>query len=165
MNILGLSNKAHHFTYRLDDDFFKKYGSESIAHGDFLAEVTLDKRETFIEAIFKIKGTAALICDRSLMPFDEPIEIDKSIVFKYGQEEGEISDEITIIHRDRDVLDMGQYLYEYLVLAVPMKKLHPSLREDETNDDSSNGKMIYTSQDESSSDEVDPRWEKLKKLK
>ena len=165
VNILGLSNKVHHFTYRLDDAFFKEYGSETIAHGDFQAEVTLDKRETFIEAIFKMKGTAALICDRSLKPFDEPIAVEKPIVFKYGEEEGEISDEIIVIHRDKDVIDIGQYLYEYLVLAVPMKKLHPEFRNEETDDDSIIGKMVYTTPGENSADEVDPRWAKLKKLK
>lgn len=168
VNIIGLSNKAHHFTYRLDDAFFEEYGKNVISHGDFQADVTLDKRETFIEASFKIKGKAGLVCDRSLRTFDEPLNIDRKIVFKYGEEEAEVSDEIMIIHRDRDSLELGQYLYEFIVLALPMKKLHPDLRKEEEDDDSEsavNGKMVYSSEAETPKDEIDPRWEKLKKLK
>ncbi len=50
---------------------------------------------------FKIKGIAKLICDRSLEPFDFPVEdMHNKIVFKYGDQDEEITDEIIIINRD-----------------------------------------------------------------
>ena len=105
VNIIGLSNKAHQFDFELDRAFFEKYGKDLVSDGHFLATVVLDKHETFIEAEFKIKGEAKLICDRSLAPFDFTIDIDSRIVFKYGEEEAELSDEITIISRDRVSLE------------------------------------------------------------
>jgi uncharacterized protein len=67
------------------------------------------------------------------------------------------------------VLELGQYLYEFIALAVPMKRLHPKFQqEDEGLDEHENGKIVYTSEDpnqEKKDDEIDPRWNILKKLK
>ena len=164
VNILGLSLKTHHFEFTLDDAFFKEYGDNLVSEGNLTAVVELTKKETFIGGHLAIKGTVRLTCDRSLEQFDEPIEVDKKIVFKYGEHDEELSDEIIVIQRDRAELDLGQYLYEFIILEVPMKKIHPRLRSDE--DDEVEGKVIYTSLGEDSAeDPVDPRWEKLKKIK
>jgi uncharacterized protein len=165
VNIISLSLKAHHFDFRLDDAFFKKYGADIVSGGEFSVDVVLTKKETFIEAHFMIKGKARLVCDRSLEPFDQPLHIDKKIVFKYGEEEAELSDEIVVISRDRTELDLGQYLYEFIVLEIPIKKLHPKFRDSEEEDDTE-VRMVYTSlPDETGKDDIDPRWEQLKKLK
>ena len=164
VNILGLSQKTHSFEFQLGDAFFKKYGTEVVAEGQFEAKVILDKRETLIEANFKIEGKAHLICDRSLDPFEHHMKIDRTVIFKYGEEAQEISDEIIIIPHDQHHLDVGHQMYEFIVLAIPIKKLHPrfELEEDEL-DDHNEGKIIY--QSEKAEDEIDPRWEQLKKLK
>lgn len=169
VNIIGLSKKVHHFQFELKDGFFEHYGKEVLSSGDFDAEVALDKRETFIEADFKISGHAKLICDRSLEPFDYKININRKVIFKYGEEPQEISDEIVIITRDQDSLDLGQFMYEFIVLAIPIKKLHPDLREEEENEDDSDVKIVYSTstevEEEKKEETIDPRWEKLKKLK
>ena len=100
VNIIGLSNKLHHFEYEIGDDFFGKYGNDLVSHGRFKVDVALDKHETFIEAEFKIKGAATLVCDRSLETFDYPIWTTRRVVFKYGEKNEEISDEIVMIQRD-----------------------------------------------------------------
>src|SRR5438046_4888397 len=94
VNILGLSKGVFRFEVQLGEDFFKRYGQEVITKGKFDAMVVLNKKETFIEADFKIEGNAFLICDRSLDEFDYPVSISRKIVFKYGDEPKEVSDEI-----------------------------------------------------------------------
>lgn len=171
VNIIGLSNRIHTFQYEIGDEFFRQYGKDTglVSEGAFEAEVDLDKRETFIEARFKIKGHAKLICDRSLDPFQYPVEIDKKVVFKYGDADEELSDEIVIIRRDADSLELGQYIYEFISLEIPIKKLHPRYEGELETEDEAEGKIIYTSgsaSDEDNDEEnIDPRWEKLKKLK
>jgi len=168
VNIIGLSNKIHHFNYEFGDEFFRQFGTDLISKGHFNANAALNKHETFIEADFKIKGTATLICDRSLDPFDHVLEINRKIVFKYGDVDEEISDEIIMIHRDTATLELGQYMYEFIGLAVPMKKLHPRFRGEEV-PENSEGKIVYTSgdvaEDNDQDDDIDPRWNILKKLK
>ncbi|NOT76929.1 MAG: DUF177 domain-containing protein [Cyclobacteriaceae bacterium] len=166
VNIVGLSQKAHRFDYEFGDEFFKLYGQVLLEGGQFKAAVTLDKRETLIETNFRIEGTARLICDRSLEPFDFPMDIDRTILFKYGEEEKELSDEIVMITRNQQSLDIGQYMYELIAVNVPMKRLHPKFQEDDLEE--SDIKLVYSSpisEKEKDEDAIDPRWEKLKKLK
>lgn len=167
INILGLSKGVHPFEYHLDDTFFTLYGREVIQKGSLDAQVTLDKRETFIEARFVVKGYVELTCDRSLEIFQHTLSFDKKIVFKFGDEDQEVSDEIVIISPQRDHLEVGQFLYEFILLEVPMKKLHPRFAAEESDD--REGGIIYsssTSAEEGPDDQpVDPRWEALKKLK
>lgn len=170
VNIVGLSNKAHHFDFALENAFFERFGAELISEGSLKADVTVDKHETFIDVNFDIRGTVRLTCDRSLEPFDEKIESKRKLVFKYGDANEELSDEIVMIHRDSESLELGQYMFEFIALEVPMKKLHPRFREDENEDDDSEGKIIYSSgtpdeDDDSDEGSIDPRWEILKKLK
>ena len=82
-----------------------------------------------------VRGTVGLVCDRTLEPFDHPIRADKKLVFKYGDTDEELSDEIVLIHRDSESLELGQYIFEFIALEVPMKKLHPRFRDEEDEDD------------------------------
>ena len=171
VNIIGLSNKIHHFDYEISDAFFRQYGTDLVSDGTFRVEVTLNKHETFIEADFKIKGAATLTCDRSLEPFEYPIWTTKKVLFKYGERDEEISDEIVMINRDTATLELGQYIYEFIALAIPMKKIHPKFRAEELNEDeTAEGKIVYSSdssegKDDDNEDNIDPRWNILKKLK
>jgi uncharacterized protein len=163
VNILGLSQKTHSFEFHLGNAFFEKYGKEVVAEGQFDANVNLDKRETLIDADFDIEGKANLVCDRSLDPFEHPMKINRKIIFKYGEAAEEVSDEIVIIPKDLDVLDVGKYLYEFIVLDVPIKKIHPRFQSEEEDEaENEEGKLIY--QTEKKEDEIDPRWEQLRKL-
>ncbi len=170
VNIIGLSNKEHQFNYEFGDEFFRKYGADLVESGTFQVDLLLDKHETFLEARFKIKGVARLICDRSLEPFDFPIENTHLLVFKYGEADEEVTDEIMIIHRDTATLELGQYIYEFIGLSIPLKKLHPRFQ-DEADDDNSEGKIVYSSDstennaESKDGEDIDPRWNILKKLK
>jgi len=167
VNIIGLSQKSHRFDFTFGDDFFKIYGVSLLSGGQFEAEITLDKRETLIDANFRIRGAAHLVCDRSLEPFDYPMDIDRRIVFKYGEEEKELSDEIVLITREQAALDLGQYMYELITVALPMKRLHPKFKEEEIEAEEDIHLVYSSPADETKNEEdnIDPRWEKLKKLK
>lgn len=165
VNIIGLGQKPYRFNFTIGDAFFKHYGTALLDKGRFIAEVDLDKHETLIEAKFHIHGEAHLICDRSLEPFDLPMDITKTILFKYGQEEKELSDEIVLITWEQVSLDLGQYIYELINVNLPMKRLHPKFKDD-TNDENEI-KLVYSSPVDDTIEEepIDPRWEVLKKLK
>ncbi len=167
VNILGLSLSIHRFEYDLGVEFFKKYGTGLVSGGTFKVDVTLDKRETFLDTHFKVTGSVKLVCDRSLDEFDYPIDVSTKIIFKYGDEDKEISEDVVMIHRGTESLELGQYIYEFIALAIPMKKLHPRF-EDESDD---GGGIVYTSESEDlpagqagKKEDTDPRWEMLKKL-
>lgn len=168
IHILGLSINIHHFQFDVDNEFFKKYGTGLVSNGNFTVELTLDKRETFLEATFAIKGSTKLTCDRSLDEFDFEISKISKLIFKFGDEDLEISEDVIMIHRGTETLELGQYIYEFIALAIPMKKLHPRFKEEnDATEDDEEIKLIYTSESSAESTDgtqTDPRWDILKKL-
>ena len=164
INIIGLSHGTHVFNYELNEDFFKQYGANDIKKGKFSATVDLKKHETFIECFLKVKGSIEAICDRSLESFDLPITIDQMVVYKFGIEDKEVSENVQMISRDTATLDIGQPLYEYILLAIPLKKIHPRFQDEQTEEET---KLVYSTESQEKEEEkpIDPRWEKLKKLK
>lgn len=174
INIVGLANRIHDFQYEIGEDFFREYGTDIVSSGKFVVNVALDKRETFLEANIHVVGTADLVCDRSLEPFEHPVDSTHKVVFKYGDKDEEITDEIMIINRDTAWLEIGHFIYEFIALAIPLKRLHPRFQEELEDDDGTTGKIVYTSGDPDSDgkddnkdngDDIDPRWNILKKLK
>lgn len=161
VNILGLSNKIHAFDYIIDAGFFKEHDTGIVSNGDLKAKVVLSKHETFIEALFDIEGQVELTCDRSLDLFMFPMKLNQKIIFKYGDEEKEVDEQVVMISHSKQRLDLGQYLFEFIGLNVPIKRLHPRYNETEEGDEI----MYSTSASKEDEKEVDPRWEKLKRLK
>jgi uncharacterized metal-binding protein YceD (DUF177 family) len=93
--------------------------------------------------------------------------MERKLIFKFGNEDKEIDDMVEMISHNRQVIDMSQYIYEFISMGIPMKKLHPRYINEDQSDE---GQLFYTSagskkQVEDHVDETDPRWEVLKKLK
>ncbi len=149
------------FNYKIDDRFFELFEYSLIEKGTLSAEVILDKKTDFIQLTIALSGIIELQCDRSLDEFDFPLSSQNQIILKFGDEEQEISDEVEIIAFGKPSLNVARYIYEYISLEIPMKKLHP--RYETRSDD---GTLIDISGDSDKNlEETDPRWNKLKKLK
>ncbi|HSZ26394.1 MAG TPA: DUF177 domain-containing protein [Cytophagaceae bacterium] len=172
IEIFRLTEGRQTFDYQLKDSFFASMEDSLLEKGNLQVNVTLDKSERLILSDFKIKGTVELICDRSLEPFDYEIDSNQNLIFKFGDEFMELSEDVIMIPRDLQRLNIAQYIYEFIGLSIPIKKLHPQFQEDEKNDDESEVKLVFSSQknkkntNENDSNEViDPRWNALKNLK
>lgn len=171
IHVFKLSNGKHQYAFEIQEAFFELFDNEIVGQGDLVAEISLDKSERMIQMDVEIKGTVNLTCDRSLEPFDEEIYSEQSMIYKYGEEEQELSDDVMVIHKDTQLINIASILYEFIMLEIPMKKLHPKFRDEFDEDDESEVIPIYYSEEEDSEEEqteeetIDPRWEKLKNLK
>ncbi|MDF9800313.1 uncharacterized protein OKW21_005576 [Catalinimonas alkaloidigena] len=170
IDIYKLANKEYKYQYQIDKSFFDHFENSLVKKGELNVEVTLDKQENLITTFFNIRGTIELECDRSLEKFDYPVEIQEKILYQYGEEEQELTDEIVIITNNTQKINVSQYIYEFIGLSVPMRKIHPKYAEEDN--PLVDGEIIFSSstQDEKKSDEesnnsVDPRWNALKNLR
>lgn len=167
IDIQGLSNAQHSFEFDFDDKFFGAFENSLLEKGNGHVHLDLLKTETMMTLQFVIEGSVQLICDRSLRPFDFPVRISETLLVKFGDEDIELDDNIIIIQRDTQKFNVAQFIYEYLSVAIPMKKLHPDFRTEEEGDEY--GAIIYQTgedvQQDEANDEVDPRWEALKRLR
>lgn len=168
IDVYKLTNAAHNYTFEVDDSFFGLFENSLLTKGSAKVAVRLEKTETFIKMNFHIQGSYELTCDRSLDLFERPVELNEDIIFKFGVEEKEIDDNIFIILKETQRLNVAQFIYEFITVSIPMKKLHPRYG-DETAD-GENETLIYSSgeepeQTDQAEEEIDPRWLKLKDLK
>lgn len=173
VEIIRLKEGKHTFSFEVNDEFFNKFEDNTIVtKGNLVADLTLVKEANLIEALFEIEGTVELTCDRSLEPFDYPMKTVQKVLYKYGPEEKEINEEIYVITRDTPKINVAQLIYEFILLAIPAKKIHPDYLEEMDEEDFKNeGKLVYLSDERSEEDTsspngvTDPRWDILKKIK
>nr|WP_256488678.1 DUF177 domain-containing protein [Pontibacter sp. HSC-36F09] len=149
------------------------FEQEIILGGKLLAKVELDKTESLLTLHFDIKGHVRLTCDRSLEEFDQPLDIEETLLIKYGEENTELDEDLWQITPETQTLNVAQHLYDYIGLSLPMKKLHPRFLEEQDEEDERDI-LIYSSRQAGDSegndnggdddDDVDPRWDALKNL-
>lgn len=173
INIVGLENKRYEYDFTSDDTFFAALEQELIRKGNVQTHVVLDKSETMIRLDFQIVGAVEQICDRSLDEYDESVDTRQMMLLKFGDHNEELSDEIELIERNTATVNVARYIFEFISLSLPMKRLHPRFRDEEQDDetDESNVKLIYTSgpivedgNEDSDKPATDPRWDALRNL-
>ncbi|WP_228713799.1 YceD family protein [Arundinibacter roseus] len=173
IDIYGLENKSYEYDYEVEPVFFQEMPQDLIEGGNFKVHLVLEKSSTMIQLRFSIVGEVELICDRSLEPYEEQVETQGLMILKFGDQDEELTEEIAIINRNRTRINVAGYIFEFIALALPMKKIHPDLRTQD--DDTEFEALVYSSEsgetadaDESApapEEKIDPRWEPLKKLK
>lgn len=120
----------------------------------------------FIRVNFTVRAGVELTCDRSLKPFVLPVEDDFQVVFKVDVEQ-ETEDEEGAVRRfnfSSNTLSVGDEVRDTIMLNVPMQKIHPDYLDEEGEPVDFETKS-YGDVESSEQSAIDPRWEKLKKLK
>ncbi|MDV7392687.1 DUF177 domain-containing protein, partial [Arthrospira platensis SPKY1] len=106
-------------------------------------------------------GWLEVICDRCGDNYQQDVKGSQSLILKYGDHYEEESDEIFIIPADLHEFDIRQLLYEYSVLTLPFRKIHPN------NPDGSSGcnqEVLNRLEQLKPQENIDPRWEALRNL-
>jgi len=160
IDIFKLANKSHQYNFVFDDSFFGLFEGALIGKGNGNIVLNLLKSDTFIELKFEITGKVELVCDRSLELFWFDFDLKNKLLLKFGDDWEEISDEILMMPRNEQRVNVAQYIYEFIGVSIPMKKLHPKFNDEEEEDE-----FIYSSDDSNENVSTDPRWKKLKDLK
>lgn len=158
----GMSTKVYQFNFKVDKRFFECF--ENAPYSDCSIEIKLDfdKRENFFHLKFYIDGTVNVPCDRCLELFDQAIFDDYELFVKFGEEEEETDDDVIYINKNDDHIDISKVVYDYILLSVPLKCAHPI---DENGVAACNPEVLKKLNTKEKSNEVDPRWAALEKLK
>lgn len=174
LNLFSLGNKTYNYSYKINNDFFSCFEFGLVDNGDFDVKVQLTRTERLIEVLFDIKGIIKMECDKTLRPFDFKVDTHQKIIYKFANEYEELSEDLFHIPYDYQQLDLSQPIYEFISVAVPMRRIHPDLEmEEEDFDEEDSLTFVYSSLDEEDDidseddddEDIDPRWESLKKLK
>jgi uncharacterized metal-binding protein YceD (DUF177 family) len=95
--------------------------------------------------------------------FDHPLECDNRLIVKFGNDADFGDPEIITLARDENELDLRQYLYEFIHLALPIQRIHPDDKNGESTCDPVMLQKLreHLVREEESNDQ---RWDELKKL-
>lgn len=164
VRISGLGEGDHIFSFELDRQFFALFEQSDICNGKVLATVTLEKKPGVLALHFSLEGEVEVMCDRCLENFMTGVSSTQSIFVKVGEIHGEVDEDVLIIGKDEHEIDVGQYLYEFIVLALPYQRIHP----DDANGNSlCNPEMLkkldaHRVKEQKRNEKTDPRWDALK---
>jgi uncharacterized metal-binding protein YceD (DUF177 family) len=162
----GLPVGLHEFEFDVNDSFFKKIENSEIGKADLQVKALLTKQNNVLQMHFDISGTVAIDCDRCLKNFDFPVEASENLFIKHG-DPAESTDEILVIHEGQDEFDVSQYLYEYIILALPARRVPCELDEEKFVCDYEvldKLKDVATDSDEKK-EPNNPMWDQLNKIK
>lgn len=161
IDLRNLEEGLHKWVYDLDEKFFKMVSEEEVRDGRVHVEMELKRCAMVFDLHFTMNGMVVVSCDRCLDDMTQEIETKTSLIVKMGQAEGTEEEDILTVSESEGGIDLAWYLYESIVLALPMQRRHA--------EGDCNNEMLHILEAHSahhSNEETggDPRWDALKGL-
>lgn len=161
---VGLSEGNHDFNYKIENEFFEYFNFDEFESANINVSLSFFKKTTLLELVFKAKGTVEVPCDVTTEMYHQKIKATLPIVVKFGPEFNDDNEEILILSYDAYQLNVAQYIYEMIILAVPNKKVHPKVLDGTMESETLKKLKELEIKEENTAEEADPRWDKLKNL-
>lgn len=123
--IKGLSIGKHDYSFTIENNFFEEYENGEISGAQLEVLLTLDKHDTFINVKGNFKGTVTTECDRCLGEVDIEMDFTASLLVKFAKTAmEEDTEEILTLDPSESELDLKQFFYDYIYLALPIQRVH-----------------------------------------
>ncbi len=175
-----LQNETRKFEYILDKLYFKKIDSPEVENGNVKAQVIVQQKQELFELQFILEGTVVIPCDRCLDDMEQPIQYKEKLQVKLGDKFSE-EDEIVIVPESEGAINIAWFLYEFIVLNIPIKHVHAAgecnktmatklkrhiTRQKDDDEDGSSSLFEDDADDDFSVEETqtDPRWDGLQNI-
>jgi len=140
---VGLKLGKHQFEYKIDKKFF-----DFFEYQDFNDAVNVN-------------------CDLTNEPYNQEISNNFDLVVKFGEDYNDEEIDLLVLPHGEYEVNVQQYIYEIIILTVPSKLIHPGV-EDGTLQSDILEKLEELSpkekQEKEDNEDIDPRWNTLKKL-
>ena len=167
----GLKNGKHEFDFEITQAFFDLFETEKeFTDSKINVHAILDKHSTFLEFHITTEGNLTLECDITGEAFEHPIENNIKVLVKFGEEYDDSDEEVITIPFSDYVFNISQLVYENVMLSVPMKKISPNVTDEDIDildrfSPKFEDEEDIVEENDNSEENIDPRWEALKKFK
>ncbi len=156
-----LRTGENQYEFVINTEFIQSVDTQSPLEANVMAYLLLFKTETMYDLKFLLKGKVKTTCDVCLDEFEMPVNSDFNLILKISETERYDDDEIVYITPQSIDYDLRQYLYECLVLSIPIKKTCSLGNKDCNAEIMQKLKEVQTGED-ADTETGDPRWDKLK---
>jgi DUF177 domain-containing protein len=164
---IGLKDGINQFDYIIEKKFFDFFEYDEFYNSNIKVDLAFNKKATMFELNFTFSGWVGITCDVTNELFQQPIETSINLIVKFGVEFNNENEELLIIPYADYKINIAQYIYEAIVLSLPLKRIHPGV-----NDGTLHSEVleklreleIKEEEEENNSEEIDPRWNKLRNI-
>lgn len=180
VKLKDLVNETRTLEFDLDNEYFKKIDSPEVQFGNVKAKVTAQKKLATYELQFTLDGSVNIPCDRCLDLMEQPIRYKEKLQVKFGDSFSE-EDEIVIVPESDGAINVAWFLYEFIVLNIPIKHVHVQgecnktmvtklkkhISRKKLDDDDEDIDVLEFDEDEDfsvSEIQTDPRWDGLQNI-
>jgi len=155
----GLKQGTHFYEFNVDNKFFEEFDCFEFKKSFFKIDLDFEKQSTMLLLRFNFTGTITVPCDRCLDEVDVNVEGSEKLIVKFGNEEHDETNEILMIPIHEHELNVAKYIYEFINIGLPQKRIHL--------EDICNQEVIDELEKIEQKNEVesDPRWATLKDIK
>jgi uncharacterized metal-binding protein YceD (DUF177 family) len=164
--IATLKADAASYAWELGPDFLAIFDDEhELIKGTFSVEMHLERTAGIVNLDFIVEGMLDTTCDRCMASIMMPVEADYQMIVKFG-DPNESNDEVIFVDQESPELNVGQHLYDFILLSVPISQ---RIENCETMDDSPCDITVLTYLSENQiidkpKRDDDPLWDDLKKV-
>lgn len=124
ISLKNLPLGVNSYSYELDKKYFDAIDGDEVKKGNVKVNLTVKKIASTFEFNFDIDGVVKVPCDRCLDVMDQVINSQNRLFVKFGKEYYEESDEIVVIPEEEGDINIAWFLYEFIVLSIPVKHVH-----------------------------------------
>ena len=167
ISFVGLKEGMTQFEYLIEKKFFDFFNYEDFYNSKIDVSLSFLKKATMFELEFTFSGWVEIACDVTNELFQQPIESSFNLIVKFGDEFNDENEDLIVIPYSDHKLNVAQYIYEAIVLTLPIKRIHPGVSDGTLHSevlDKLKELEIKEEEEEESNGEIDPRWNKLKNV-
>lgn len=164
----GLSDGIHSFQFQIGKEFIEENSIEDINSISVDVVLGVDKKDKIFTIDLSLQGLFISKCDRCLDKIELPIEYENRFIVKTGirkTDEMVYSDDILYVKEEENTIDLYHYIYESIILNIPIKKTHPDDEQGKPTCNSEVMRILYRNNYKNEKNRnADPRWDALKNL-
>lgn len=170
LNVARLKDGDHRDSFEIDSAFFEAFENPVVTEAELRIDLEIQKTDTHLDIRFHLHGQADLTCDRCLEPFSFGLDAENRIIYSFDESMDFKGYEVMYVDRQESHLSLVQELYDFISLSIPFRKVPdpsvhlcaPDVLDFLGLDEQGRPKVSFQPKEEQ---EIDPRWEALKKLK
>ncbi|MBI3235910.1 MAG: DUF177 domain-containing protein [Bacteroidetes bacterium] len=165
IQLTKLSEGLNRLEFNIGNDFFKDLDYSKIKEVEGVVVAEIEKQDTTHKLWLQIQTKVRQSCDRCNELIYIPVSNRHELVVKQTDAEASYGDEdIIVLEKHRTDFDLMPIIYDFINVSLPLKVTCDIEGAEKKCDEELLSKLIKADNEEAS-EEIDPRWEKLKSLK
>ena len=169
LRLSGVEPGTYCFTMVCDKSFFELAELSDLQDGSLNLQVEMVKTDKLVDLKCHFEGYVVAACDRCLLPVTIPLDFDDRLIVKLvpvvEEGENEDDDDIWVVDENTYELDIFHFVYESIMLAMPMRIVHEDDEDGNPTCDPEVMKKLNAMSADSDDNQTDPRWDALKNIK